>query len=90
MVVFSRILIPLSDERGIMEMFVTVSSVRSKTGLNQEEFAEKFGISLRTLQNWKQGRSSPTESSKTLLLLIFHFPKEMHEMVSFIATGTSR
>ena len=33
--------------------------VRRSTRLSQEAFAERFGIPLRTLQEWEQGRREP-------------------------------
>lgn len=33
-----------------------VSAVRKSTGLSQAEFARLLGVSLRTLQEWEQGR----------------------------------
>ena len=34
---------------------------REETGLTQKEFAEYFGIPIRTVQEWEQGRRKPTE-----------------------------
>ena len=33
-----------------------VSAIREKTGLSQTKFARLLGVSLRTLQDWEQGR----------------------------------
>lgn len=35
---------------------MTVKELRNKTGLNQRLFAQKFHITLCTLQSWEQGR----------------------------------
>ena len=40
---------------------------RSRVGMNQKEFAELLGVSLRTLQEWEQGRRQPSGAAKTLL-----------------------
>ena len=32
---------------------------RLSTGLSQSKFAEYFGIPIRTLQEWEQGRRNP-------------------------------
>jgi len=42
-------------------------SVRRKMRLSQSEFAALLGVSLRTLQNWEQGRRSPTGPAMQLL-----------------------
>lgn len=34
----------------------SVASVREKTGLSQLKFATLLGVSVRTLQEWEQGR----------------------------------
>ena len=34
----------------------TVNGIRESTGMSQSQFAEHFGISIRTLQDWEQGR----------------------------------
>ena len=38
----------------------SVSSVREKTGLSQLKFATLLGVSVRTLQEWEQGRRAPS------------------------------
>lgn len=42
-------------------------AVRRKMNLSQSEFAALLGVSLRTLQNWEQGRRSPTGPAMQLL-----------------------
>ena len=34
----------------------TVNGIRESTGMSQSQFAEHYGISVRTLQDWEQGR----------------------------------
>ena len=36
-----------------------VAGIRAKTGLSQAQFAELMGVSVRTLQDWEQGRRAP-------------------------------
>lgn len=45
----------------------TISELREQTGLTQSEFAEKFQISLKTLQRWEQNR---TDTPKQVLYMI--------------------
>ena len=33
-----------------------ISKIRESTGMSQSQFAEHYGISVRTLQDWEQGR----------------------------------
>lgn len=36
-----------------------IKTLRKKTGLSQNAFARRFGIPVRTLQQWEQGKSAP-------------------------------
>lgn len=47
----------------------SVASIREKTGLSQARFAELLGVSVRTLQEWEQGRRAPSGAARTLLLI---------------------
>ncbi len=46
-----------------------VDSIRRKTGLSQSRFATLLGVSVRTLQDWEQGRRAPSGAARTLLLI---------------------
>lgn len=46
-----------------------VGKIREKTGLTQVRFAELLGVSVRTLQDWEQGRRAPSGAARTLLLI---------------------
>jgi len=37
-----------------------VAAVRERTGLSQVKFASLLGVSVRTLQEWEQGRRAPS------------------------------
>ena len=51
-----------------------VAEVRRKTGLSQSRFATLLGVSVRTLQDWEQGRRSPSGAARTLLLIAHENP----------------
>ena len=55
--------------------------IRARMGLSQEDFAHLLGISVRTLQNWEQGRRSPTGPAMKLLQIAARHPKILLEMV---------
>jgi putative transcriptional regulator len=54
--------------------------VRGKLGLSQSKFAAILGISADTLQNWEQGRRSPTGPAKVLLRIAASHPEVLLEM----------
>lgn len=49
---------------------MSIKDLRTKTKMTQCEFAEYFGISVRTLQEWEQGRKRPPTYLENLLLRI--------------------
>jgi putative transcriptional regulator len=52
-----------------------VGRIREKTGLSQARFAELLGVSVRTLQDWEQGRRAPSGAARTLLLIADRYPE---------------
>ena len=44
-----------------------IKELRKRTGLSQEQFAEKYGMPRRTLQNWEQGSRKPAKYILDLL-----------------------
>ena len=44
-----------------------IKSVRERLNVSQNEFALMIGVSVRTLQNWEQGRRKPEGPAKALL-----------------------
>lgn len=57
-----------------------VAEVREKTGLSQSRFATLLGVSVRTLQDWEQGRRAPSGAARTLLLVADKNPKALLEV----------
>ena len=46
-----------------------IADVRKKSGLSQVQFAQLLGVSVRTLQDWEQGRHSPSGAARTLIMI---------------------
>jgi putative transcriptional regulator len=56
-----------------------VSEARQSSGLSQAEFADALGISKRTLQEWEQGRRSPSGAAQTLIRIARRHPDVVRE-----------
>lgn len=59
-----------------------VSSARAAVQLSQSEFAALMGVSVRTLQEWEQGRRQPTGAARTLLTVAQRHPEVLRELSS--------
>ena len=62
-------------EHGLIVNVPDVAAVRKKTGLSQSKFAKLLGVSVRTLQDWEQGRRTPSGAARTLLTITDKDPK---------------
>lgn len=56
-----------------------VAAARLKTGLSQAMFAQALHISLRTLQEWEQGRRRPSGAARALIEIAFRHPEVIRE-----------
>ena len=56
--------------------------VRKASGLSQAEFAEILGVSVRTLQDWEQGRRKPSGAAATLLKIAEKNPDLLREAMA--------
>lgn len=54
-----------------------IAMIREKTGLSQSRFASLLGVSVRTLQDWEQGRRAPSGAARTLLLVVAKNPRAL-------------
>lgn len=70
-------------KRGEVGRVVNVPSVaviRERTGLSQAKFAALLGVSVRTLQEWEQGRRAPSGAARTLLMVAAKNPQALLEV----------
>ena len=56
---------------------VDVKAIRRKLGLSQSEFSSQFGFSVRTLQDWELGRSTPPSAVRAYLMVIDRRPGDV-------------
>ena len=57
-----------------------VVETRVKSGLSQAKFAELMGVSVRTLQDWEQGRREPSGASKSLIRIAEERPDVLRQV----------
>ena len=53
---------------------IDVQRIRKKLKMSQKVFADYFGVNLRTVQDWEQGRRVPTGASRNFLFVIDQEP----------------
>ena len=58
-----------------MDISNRIKELRKQTGLSQSKFAAKFGIPVRTLQQWEQGISAPPEYLVRMMVYIMELEK---------------
>jgi putative transcriptional regulator len=61
---------------------VQVAAARAATGLSQAAFAKLLGVSVRTLQEWEQGRKIPSGAAATLLKVASRHPEVLQELAA--------
>ena len=58
----------------------SVAAIRERVGLSQPKFAALLGVSVRTLQEWEQGRRAPSGAARTLLMVAAKNPQALLEV----------
>jgi len=59
-----------------------IREIRQNYKLTQVEFAQLLNVSLRTLQNWEQGRRTPEGPAKILLSVAAVHPEAILDTVT--------
>ena len=75
----------LRNEKEASRTFVVempdVKRIRERYELSQTEFAALLGISVKTLQNWEQGRRNPRGPARVLLQVADKHPEAVWDVV---------
>lgn len=64
-----------------MHLGNSLSSARKKSGLSQEEVAEKLGVSRQTISKWELGETLPDIQQSKKLSVLYHMT--LDELVDF-------
>ncbi len=59
-----------------------IIKARLISGFTQEQFANLLGVSKRTLEQWEQGRRTPSGAAKTLLKVAQLHPEILREIAA--------
>lgn len=52
-----------------------IVALRKRLRLSRQEFADRFGLDVRALQEWEQGRRVPDRAARVLLTVIDRDPE---------------
>ena len=52
-----------------------VAAIRKRLNVSQQAFAGLLGVSVRTIQDWEQGRRVPSGPANALLRIAEHHPE---------------
>lgn len=61
---------------------INVRRIRKKLNMSQNAFADYFGVSVRTLQDWEQGRRVPSGASRNFLFVIDREPEAVRRALT--------
>ena len=59
-----------------------IRKIRLATGLSRAEFARRYALDVRALQDWEQGRRRPDRAARAYLTVIAHRPKAVEEALA--------
>lgn len=68
-------------ESGRIISLPPIVEIRTPTRLSQSEFAQLLGVSVRTLQEWEQGRRLPSGPARTLLSIAYRNPSALLDLI---------
>ena len=59
-----------------------IRQIRLATGLSRAEFARRYALDVRALQDWEQGRRRPDRAARAYLTVIARRPKAVEEALA--------
>jgi len=73
---------PAATHHFPLPLDVDVRAVRAATGLSRTEFARRFALDPRALQDWEQGRRRPDRAARAYLTVIARHPETVAEALA--------
>lgn len=64
-----------------------MKALRKKLGLNQPEFASRYGLAVGTIRDWEQARSQPDRPAQVLLRVIEQEPEMVQRVLEHACGG---
>lgn len=61
---------------------IDTARIRAKIGMSQSRFAGYFGVSVRTVQEWEQGRVVPSGAARAFLTVIDREPEAVRRALA--------
>lgn len=61
---------------------VDVRAIRTRTGLSQVAFANRYGFSAGAVRDWEQKRKPPEKANRLLLTIIDRRPEVIDELLT--------
>ena len=59
-----------------------ILALRNRMKLSRREFADRFGLDARAVQDWEQGRRLPDRAARVLLTVIERDPKAVERALA--------
>jgi putative transcriptional regulator len=73
---------PAATHHFPLPLDIDVRAVRAATGLSRTEFARRFALDPRALQDWEQGRRRPDRAARAYLTVIARRPDAVTEALA--------
>ena len=72
--------VPMKVVRVVPE--VDVRQIREGQGLTREQFAERYGLQVRAIQEWEQGRRKPEPAVRAYMIVIKNQPAAVRKALT--------